>query len=265
MKLRAERFVIMEFLTAVHTDIGIKKSTNQDSALLLEAKSDVGNVLLAVICDGMGGLAKGEVASAAVIRSFKDWFYTQLPEIMTLSDPKDRIFSSWEKIAFGCNDRIHDYSAKNSVTMGTTLIALLILGDKYYIINIGDSRAYRISDSLVQLTKDQTFVQREMDMGRMTYEEAKNSPQRNVLLQCIGASNFIEPDFFSGDVHTGEVYMLCSDGFRHIISSDEIYERLNPYVLVNEQSMNDNAVYLTELNKYRQELDNITVLLVKTA
>ncbi len=233
--------------------------------MILEANTDLGNVLLAVICDGMGGLAKGEVASSAVIHAFKDWFNNELPRILTLEDPKDRIFSSWEKIVFSCNDKISAYGRSNGVSMGTTLIALLLIGDRRYIINIGDSRAYCISDSLAQLTKDQTFVQREMDMGRMTYEEAKNSPQRNVLLQCIGASNFIEPDFFSGEVRPGEVYMLCSDGFRHIITSDEIFERLNPYVLVDEKAMTDNAVYLTELNKYRQELDNITVLLVKTA
>lgn len=91
-----------------------------------------------------------------------------------------------------------------------------------------------------------------------------NSPQRNVLLQCIGASNFIEPDFFSGEFGQNQVFMLCSDGFRHIISETEIYDNLNPFVLENEQIMHDRAVYLTELNKSRQERDNITVALVKT-
>ena len=92
----------MNFFTAVHTDIGIKKSTNQDSALVMEAETDIGNVLLTVICDGMGGLAKGEVASSAVIWEFSQWFEKQLPAILSLSDPKDRIFSSWEKIVYAC-------------------------------------------------------------------------------------------------------------------------------------------------------------------
>ena len=147
--------------------------------------------------------------------------------------------------------------------MGTTLVAVLFWGTDYYIINIGDSRVYSISDNLYQLTKDQSFVQREMDMGRMTYEEAQVSPQRNVLLQCIGASNIIEPDFYMGKLSSGQIFMLCSDGFRHIISEAEFFERLNPYVLVNEKAMMDNAVYLTELNKYRLEQDNITVILIR--
>lgn len=254
----------MKFLTAVHTDIGIVKNTNQDSALIMEAETDIGNVLLTVICDGMGGLAKGEVASCAVIQSFSQWFENELPSILGLKNPTDRIFSSWEKIAFTCNDKISQYGKSHGVSMGTTLVAMLFVNENYYIINIGDTRAYCITDRLKQLTKDQTFIQREVDMGRMTYEEAMNSPQRNVLLQCIGASNFIEPDFFTGKVDVNQVFMLCSDGFRHIISESEIYDNLNPFVLANEQVMIDRAVYLTELNKSRQEKDNITVVLVKT-
>lgn len=254
----------MNFLTAVHTDIGIKKSTNQDSALIMEAESEIGNVLLTVICDGMGGLAKGEVASAAVIQAFSQWFENELPSALAIQNPADRIFSSWEKIALSCNERISSYGKKHGVSMGTTLVAMLIVRNNYYIVNIGDSRAYCISDKLYQLTKDQTFVQREMDMGRMTYEEAMNSPQRNVLLQCIGASNIIEPDFFTGNISENQVIMLCSDGFRHIISEAEIYDNLNPYLLTNEQIMRERAVYLTELNKSRLERDNITVVLVKT-
>ena len=254
----------MKFLTAVHTDIGITKSTNQDSALVMEAETDIGNVLLTVICDGMGGLAKGEVASSAVIQAFGQWFEKDLPSVLSLENPADRIFSSWEKIALSCNEKISQYGKSLGVSMGTTLVAMLFVKDNYYIINIGDSRAYCVSDGLYQLTKDQTFIQREMDMGRMTYEEAMNSPQRNVLLQCIGASNFIEPDYFTGKVNPNQVFVLCSDGFRHIISQAEIYDNLNPMVMPNEQVMLDRAVFLTELNKSRQERDNITVVLVKT-
>ena len=72
----------MNYLTAVHTDVGIRKKTNQDSALVMEATTDKGNVLLTVVCDGMGGLAKGEVASAAVIDSFSKWFENDLTKLV---------------------------------------------------------------------------------------------------------------------------------------------------------------------------------------
>ena len=255
----------MKFTTTVHTDIGIRKSTNQDSALITEARSDFGNVLLTVICDGMGGLAKGEVASSTVVTAFSSWFENECPKLLSdVEHLESRVFDSWGRLIVDCNSRIADYANKNGVSMGTTLNAILFFDGKYYIVNVGDSRAYKITDRLYQLTKDQTYVQREMDMGRMTPEEARISPQRNVLLQCIGASDFITPEYFSGSYETGQVYMQCSDGFRHIITPEEIYQYLSPQALVSEQAMIDNSVYLTELNKYRRENDNITVLLVKT-
>lgn len=253
----------MNFLTAVHTDIGIKKSTNQDSALIMQADTSLGNVLLTVICDGMGGLAKGEVASSVVIQAFSKWFEEVLPSILGINDKKEAIFKSWENIVYSMNDKLSSYGKANRLSLGTTVVAVLFIETEYYIFNVGDSRAYCIYDKVYQITKDHTFIQREIDMGRMTYEEAERSPQRNVLLQCIGASNFITPDFYTGNVSSGQIFMLCSDGFRHVITEQELFERLNPYVLTSEQSMLDNAVYLTELNKYRREQDNISVILVR--
>ena len=106
--------------------------------------------------------------------------------------------------------------------MGTTVVAFLVVDDKYYIMNIGDSRAYMVSDAIYQLTKDQTYVQYEMDLGHLTWEQAQTHPQRNVLLQCVGASDEIHPDYFVGDANPDTTFILCSDGFRHVISPDEI-------------------------------------------
>ena len=253
----------MEFLTAMHTDIGIKKSTNQDSALILEADTEFGKVLLAVICDGMGGLAKGEVASSALITMLSNWFENDLPKFLCAPNIQDIIFDSWNTIIQNANVDIANYGKRNGVNMGTTIAACLFLNDNYYILNVGDSRVYCLSDNVYQLTKDQTYVKREMDEGRMTPQEAETSPQRNVLLQCVGASQYVVPDFFSGKIQSGESYVICSDGFRHIINQQEIYERLGPNACINENVMLENAVYLTDLNKYRREPDNITVVVIK--
>lgn len=192
----------MEFLTAMHTDIGIKKNTNQDSALILEADTDFGKILLAVICDGMGGLAKGEVASSALITMLSNWFENDLPKFLCAPNLQDIIFDSWNNIIQNANVSIASYGKRNGVNMGTTIAACLFINDNYYILNVGDSRVYCLSDNVYQLTKDQTYVQREMDEGRMTPQEAETSPQRNVLLQCVGASQYVVPDFFSGKFRT---------------------------------------------------------------
>lgn len=253
----------MSFLATVYSDAGIRKETNQDSALQIEANTDFGHVLLSVICDGMGGLAKGEVASATVIEAFGSWFKKDLPKLLHRKDRERIIFGEWEELIMDCNQKIAAYADARNISMGTTLNAMLFMRGRYYIINVGDSRAYLLSDGLYQLTRDQSLVQREVDMGRMTALDAAVSPRGNILLQCVGASPIISADHYSGDYTAGQVFMQCSDGFRHVITPEEIYRYFNGGALTDEQTMHDNAVYLTELNKSRRETDNITVLLVK--
>ena len=130
--------------------------------------------------------------------------------------------------------------------------------------NVGDSRAYEITDKLTQLTNDQTFVAREVALGNMTPEQAEVDERRSVLLQCIGASEEVYPDFFMGKTQINATYLLCSDGFRHEISSNEIYAKLQPDVLFDDLSMNQNTIELIELNKQRNERDNISVVLIRT-
>ena len=159
---------------------------------------------------------------------------------------------------------IKRYAARHGEKMGTTVVAMLITHTRYYILNVGDSRAYEIIDEVNQLTTDQTFVAREVALGNMTVEEAMVDERRNVLLQCVGASDEVYPDMFFGDSKENAVYMLCSDGFRHEIADYEIYEKFSPYILFNEETMNKHTEDLIEINKARKERDNISVALIRT-
>lgn len=111
---------------------------------------------------------------------------------------------------------------------------------------------------------DQTFTAREVQLGNMTKEQAKTDERRNMLLQCIGASDEVHPDLFFGNTRKNAIYMLCSDGFPHELSAGEIYEKLQPEVLYDVAEMNRHAEELIELDKMRMELDNISVILIKT-
>lgn len=253
----------MNFKIAVHTDVGIKKSTNQDSVLMKVAQTDYGNVAFSAICDGMGGLAKGELASATLIRRLSKWFEEEFPELLYQGLSMEVLQKSWTYLIYEANAKITSYGRALHTTMGTTMVVLLIVGRTYYIGNVGDSRVYCIKEELTQLTRDQTVVQREMDLGKMTYKEACRDPRRNVLLQCVGASQVIEPDYYTGNVEPGTMFLLCSDGFRHAIAAEELYQYLTPYRVFHEQAMKEGLVYLTELNKYRQEADNISAVLVR--
>ena len=254
----------MNFLISGTTDIGIKKSTNQDSLSVKIMNTSQGRMAFAILCDGMGGLEKGEVASATVIRAFDEWIQKEFPLLTNAPIQEDMIRTQWERIITDLNTKIKIYGAKQGVRLGTTAVVILLTQTRYYILNVGDSRAYEISDVLCQLTTDQTFVAREVALGNMTEEQAKLDERRNVLLQCVGASDEVYPEMFFGDVKENAVYMLCSDGFRHEISTDEILEKFRPEVLLDENMMQTNAINLIELNKIRKEKDNISVVLVRT-
>lgn len=253
----------MNYLVSAHSDVGIERKTNQDSLLVQVANSSLGRIAFAVVCDGMGGLAKGELASATMIREFSFWFQNDLPKLLEVGLTKERLARVWQDIVEKANKSIATYGYHNDIQLGTTATALLIVGDRYYLLNIGDSRAYLLRSRMTQLTTDQTYVQREMDQGRMTAEEAKVHPNRNVLLQCVGASEYIEPEFLTGEVFLDDVFLLCSDGFRHVLSEEEMFNNFHGYILQTEQDITDKCKHLTELVKYRKETDNISVIAIK--
>jgi PPM family protein phosphatase len=253
----------MDVLSAVCTDVGNRKSNNQDSLCLKIADTSVGKVVLAVICDGMGGLSKGEVASASVVHAFSEWFETELPTQLAKRDWDD-IQYRWGRLMKEQNQRIADYGRKIRAQLGTTLTALLLIDSQFLLIgHVGDSRVYRINQQLEILTEDQTVVGKEIRSGTLTPEQAKKDPRRNVLLQCIGASKIVEPQFVYGKPEPGEVYLLCSDGFRHEITEDEIFQAFSPELLIDEAVMEQRVKEMVELNKQRQEKDNITAVLIK--
>ena len=256
----------MEYKIALQTDVGIKKETNQDSCCIKEAVTDKGKVLMAVICDGMGGLAKGEVASATLIKTFSEWFETELPEILAKDKPLEEVQYRWDRIVKEQNQNIGAYGKSLKIQLGSTITAILVLeNSQYIIVHVGDSRAYRITNTNIEaLTEDQTVVAKEVKQGKLTPEQAENDPRRNVLLQCVGASRIVEPVFYYGTVQADECYMLCSDGFRHVIRSEEIHKAFAPENNADEEQMNGHITELIELNKFRHENDNITALLIKT-
>ena len=257
----------MEFIATYNTDIGTRKDTNQDSLALRIVDSPMGQVAFGIVCDGMGGLAKGELASKEVIHAFCKWFdeefvNTLLEGTFSLADLRN----DWYSIIQTQNRRLGKYGAANHIMLGTTVSAILMMQDEFYIVHVGDSRIYEMTkDASRQLTNDQTFVAREVAMGRMTREQAMYDPRRSVVLQCVGASPVVEPDFVKGKLRRGSVFLLCSDGFRHQISDDEMVEKLGPMACISEEDMKYGCVFLTEIVKSRRETDNITVAVIKAS
>lgn len=254
----------MKYIVSASTDIGIVKESNQDSLNVRVLSFGQEQMVFAVLCDGMGGLEKGEVASASLVNAFHKWTDARLPALYQEGITETCVRQEWTDIIVQFNEKLKNYGKKCAVNLGTTLTAILLMKEKYFIVNVGDSRIYEIFDVARVLTKDQTVVAREVELGNLTPEQAKTDSRRSVLLQCIGASDAVYPDFFTGATKKDAVYMLCSDGFRHEITSEEIYNGLRPSEMVTAQQMKEKELALIALNKQRQERDNISVITIRT-
>ncbi len=254
----------MKYIIGGCTDKGIKKAINQDAYCIKCAQTDGGEVAMMVICDGMGGLKNGEVASATAVAAFSEWFDKELPkELPNLQS--SAIVSIWEKMIMGLNQKLWKYGCETGEPLGTTLTAIIILENGDYVIgHVGDSRVYNItSDGLIQLTNDHSLVGQEVKRGVLTKEEAAVHPKKNILLQCLGVSEFIEPEILEGKFPQEASVLLCSDGFRHMLLEEEMFHLLQNNSINTEKEITELLLTMIALNKKRGEIDNISAILGK--
>lgn len=268
----------MRFEAAAYSDRGLVKETNQDSVGIDIASTPIGDVALIVVADGMGGLECGELASATVVRELSKWFHEKLPFVLqTIQESvggfEQIVSGQWAGIVQDLNLKIMAYGVRHQLTLGTTMTAMLAIGGRYTIAHVGDSRAYEITpQGTTQLTEDQTFVHREMMAGRMTYDEALVHPQRNVLLQCIGASKEVVPSISHHTLNKEATYLLCSDGYRHVLTEDELASQFSGAVLWGEDGVKEGdateaaRVRLARVGETvmeRKEADNLSAAVLR--
>ncbi len=254
----------LEYIISAATDIGISRKINQDSFGVKLADTRLGKIAFAVLCDGVGGLSSGEIASATMVDAFHKWVLNKLPILCKRGITDSTIKNEWTEIILGFNEKIQLYGKNAGIHLGTTLTVLMIIDTRYFIMNIGDSRVYEITDCAIPLTKDQTVVAREVEQGLLTEEQARTDPRKNILLQCVGASKTILPDMYVGETKKEAVYMLCSDGFRNKITLEEMQKFLNPSVMYETMQMKQNMDALMEISKQRNERDNMTAISIRT-
>ena len=227
----------MNYFLAAQTEVGLKKSCNQDSVILKRAKFKGEEVCIGIICDGMGGLSCGELASKSIAEAFSEWFlysYSKYESIWDESKMREDIGS----IISSENEGLLRYGKEHGIYLGTTITAFLLAGKRFFVWHVGDSRLYKISSSKIErLTNDHTVIAKEVAEGRLTEKEAKNDPKRNVLLQCIGATERVNE-----------------------ISEKEMLSLLGR---CESNKLNEMIKRLISLNLRRNEQDNISAALVK--
>ncbi|WP_026517436.1 PP2C family protein-serine/threonine phosphatase [Butyrivibrio sp. MC2021] len=253
----------MNVKACICTDAGPCRRINQDAALVKVANSkNLGRIALIAVCDGMGGLSKGEVASCKVIRALETWFHEELVLMTGMSREKfwETVEISWNRMLARVNGEIRRYGKHRSINLGTTFAALLQVGRQYMFMNIGDSRIYFTKgQEAVQLTKDQSLAQRLIDTGEVTDPEDIDEDKRSVLLQCVGTHSLPEPQVGKGAFDTNTTVIACTDGLWRTITGKELYAKLCPQMCLTDEDMMDQGRKLIDLAMTRDEQDNISI------
>lgn len=235
------------------TDVGKTRSMNQDSFFVSDNNSNGLN--LYILADGMGGYKGGEIASKVAITAVSKFILEKFDEIQK---DKQSILNLVEDSIEFANSAIYEESEQDEELqdMGTTLEVVLIYKGKVYIGHIGDSRIYRVrKNKMKKITTDHSYVEKLIQDGEITREEAYNHPKKNLLIKALGTDEEACPDMIYTVLNKNDVIIICSDGLTNMIREDEILE------IVKEPN-EDCAEILVEEANLAGGLDNITVIVI---
>lgn len=253
---------------SARTDRGRTRDHNEDTFLVADLTRGTTEVLpdgrtiigprgvLLLVADGMGGAAAGELASAMAAETIFEHLRTAWAEQREVSG--DDFIRRLREAVELANSRIHAYAREHpdSRGMGTTATVVGVLGPRLYLAQVGDSRAYLIrQNEAVQLTKDQSLMQRLIDAGELTEEQAAQSERRNIILQALGPDPRIRADVTYQDLARADTLILCSDGLSGQVKREELGA-----IAAGEPDLGGLCERLIDLANARGGPDNITVV-----
>lgn len=233
------------------TDVGNIRKINQDYASFCQ-KSE--SECLAVFCDGMGGHNAGEIASRLTCEDV-----IQAYQSHSLFQDEEEIRIWLNDVIIHANCLLQEMSQHQIELsgMGTTVVIALIVENQLYVSHIGDSRAYYYHDDLIQLTKDDTYVNALVESGTITKDEALVHPQKNILLQAVGVSDTLKVSFYHQQFDEGMV-MLCSDGLYNSLFDNQIVD-----IIQQDKSLEDIGHQLIDTANLYGGNDNIGFILMR--
>ena len=242
------------------THIGRKRDHNEDSFSLPE------NERLAIVADGMGGHASGEVASRLAVELISDHFAeTGKQQTLTWPYKVDRdLRTHVNRMTTGImlsNLEIWERSQREQrfKGMGTTCVALYFLDDAIIIGHVGDSRVYRSRDNkITQLTEDHSLINDYIRMKRVTPEEAENWPHKNVIVRALGMKESVQVDIITEKPHIGDTILMCSDGLTGMLKDDQMQ-----HILMAERDLDRAVEKLIDAANEEGGVDNISVVLAR--
>lgn len=235
----------MEYLTGVYWCRGRVAKSNQDAILLQQVLTRRGRVLLAAVCDGMGGVSQGEMAGAYVAQRLQEWFYT---EFLWMFAKKKRIWvirRSLDRLVWHMQQQMRRYGREEELSLGTTMTVLVLWEKGWILWHLGDSRAYRLR------------------RGRMEQLSTDHAVGAGKLTKCVGSFGNFVPAHKVGVPKAGEGFLLCSDGFRRRVSEGELRDVLLPTQQRDEAQIERRLGEIGEACMKRGERDNLSAVYIK--
>ncbi|HEY3358282.1 MAG TPA: Stp1/IreP family PP2C-type Ser/Thr phosphatase [Polyangia bacterium] len=245
---------------AGETDVGRKRTHNEDNFFLPDDDR------LAIVADGMGGHASGEVASQIAVDAAVEYFKATAEEAPVTwpfkVDRGNRQHVNRLVIAIKlANLKVYEAAQRDAQLhgMGTTLVSIYFLDDQALIGHVGDSRAYRIrEEEIAQITEDHSLLNDYLKMKRLTPTEAASFSQKNVIVRALGMKDSVQVDVFSEAPRLGDIYVLCSDGLSGMLTDDEIRD-----IARAEPDLDKACEKLIAAANGAGGVDNITVVLAR--
>ncbi len=236
-----------------NTDIGKIRQANEDG---YDFGSFDDGTSWAVVCDGMGGVRGGQIASSLVTEMVSDKIRKCYNKLMPVYSFENIFLSTITTANVIVNDR--SFTDTEFQGMGTTIVAAIVKDTQACIAHVGDSRVYKLnSEGITQLTKDHSLAQEMLDSGQITKEEFENYPKKNIITRALGIDEKVEIDFDFTDVTEGDLLLLCTDGLSGLLSDEEIYDiyRNTDFELLCDE-------YIKAANE-KGGYDNITAVVMK--
>jgi PPM family protein phosphatase len=258
------------------TDVGQTREHNEDSFLVADLTRKVASLqpevrehevgprgTLFVVADGMGGAAAGEIASDMAVDTIFQHMLTQWAN--DDENTEQRFAYRLKEAVEVANQQIHQYAREHAENrgMGTTTTACGVYGNALYLTQIGDSRGYLIRQGVIhQITKDQSLMQRLVDAGELTEEEAAVSERRNIILQALGPDPNVKVDLTRQELRQGDVLVMCSDGLSGPVKNDDMQRIINENVTAKNDLLAA-CKELIDLANARGGPDNITCIVAR--
>lgn len=237
-------------ISEVYWDKGGRIS-NQDTLSLQEVEVGKKKILFALICDGMGGLQEGSLASGYVAEQMTEWFCREAVTMIRRHKSGRKLLRAGLRVLYGCNEKMNYFARGKGIRFGTTLTAFLLVGGKYYIWHSGDCGLYRVT----------SFAGRDR-IRRLTGLHTVNA---HTLTRCIGSFPWKPPDTYSKRLLLKKnSFLLCSDGFWHRTEEERLMTALRPQELLREEQLGRRLRELAGYAKKRGETDNMSAVVIRT-